>query len=144
MPLTRPDKEPAFVAVKPATAAGQDDAEQKLLKATFNLALETFRQRYDSFLSRPDSVEALLRSARALRDARLELAPAVDRQIEIRKEYLEFTEAMEGWCEIYALACPGQLPRLSMEEYKVARMARLEAELDLLRAQRKARPPATE
>jgi uncharacterized protein (TIGR03067 family) len=137
------ENEPVFVNVKPAAKADEDDAEQKLVKARFNLVLETFRQRYDEFNGERCSVEALTRSARQLQDARLDLAPTVDTQIEIRKQYLEFTKGIEGLCEIHATPCPGFLPRLSMEDYKLAQRARLDAEIDLLRAQRKAQPPAT-
>jgi RNA polymerase sigma factor (sigma-70 family) len=135
--------EPVFVNVKPAANADEDDAERKLVKARFNFLLETFRQRYDEFKMERCSVEALTRSARQLQDARLELAATVDKQIEIRKEYLAFTKEIEGVCEIHALPCAGYLPRLSMEDYKLAQVARLDAEIDLLRAQRKAQPSAT-
>jgi len=131
------------VSLKPTAGNSEDDAERKLVKARFNLALETFRQRYDGFMSQPASVEALTRSARALLDSRLELAATIEKQIEIRKEYLEFAKAIEELCETYAIPCPGQLPRLSMENYKLAQMARLDAEIDLLRAQRRAQAPAT-
>ena len=67
-------------------------------------------------------------------------APTIERQIEIRKEYLEFTKEIEELCEIYAIPCPGSLPRMSMEEYKLAQVARLDAEIDLLRARRKLEP----
>ena len=110
------------------------------MKARFNLVLETFRERYEEFNGERCSVEALTRCARQLQDARLELAPTIDKQIEIRKEYLEFTKEIEELCEIHATPCPGFLPRLSMADYKLAQMARLDAEIDLLRAQRKARP----
>jgi RNA polymerase sigma-70 factor (ECF subfamily) len=142
-PLASLEKEPAFVGVKPTIETPDDDAEQKLVKARFNLMLETFRQRYEGFMSQPASVESLTRSARALLDARLELAATTEKQIEIRKEFLEFAKAIEGLCEIYAIPCKGELPRLSMEEYKFAQMARLDAEIDLVRAKRKAQPPAT-
>ncbi len=135
--------EPVFVNVKPAAKADEDDAERKLVKARFNLVLETFRERHEEFNAERCSVEALMRSARQLHDARLDLASTIEEQIEIRKEYLEFTKAIEETCEIYAIPCPGFLPRLSMAEYKLAQAARLDAELDLLRAQRKAHPPAT-
>jgi len=45
-----PEKEPVFVTVKPAAIADDDDAERKLVKARFNLTLETLRQRYDEFI----------------------------------------------------------------------------------------------
>src|SRR5207245_9375609 len=131
-PLASFVKEPAFVNVKAAIEAAKDDEEQKLVQARFNLVLESFRQRYEDFLSNPGSVEALTRSARQLRDVRLDLAPTIERQIEIRKEYLEFTKEIEELCEIYAIPCPGSLPRMSMEEYKLAQVARLDAEIDLL------------
>ena len=94
-------------------------------------------------MANPGAVEALVRSARELQNARLELASTTDKQIEIRKEYLEFAKELEELCQAYAIPCQGQLPRLSMEEYKLAQMAHLDAEIELLRAHRKARPPAT-
>ena len=142
-PLASFVNEPAFVNVKPAMATADDDAEQKLVKARFNLTLETFGQRYGAFMANPGAVEALVRSARELQNARLELASTTDTQIEIRKEYLEFAKELEELCQAYAIPCQGQLPRLSMEEYKLAQMAHLDAEIELLRAHRKARPPAT-
>jgi hypothetical protein len=87
-------------------------------------------------------IESLTRAARKLHDARLELAATADQQIEFRKEYLAFTREIEGVCEIHATPCRGFLARLSTEDYKLAQEARLEAEIDLLRASRKGRPSA--
>ncbi len=137
----RPKKEPVFVTLKPAAGNSADDAERKLVKARFNLALEALMRRYDEFNGERGSVEALTRSARQLQDARLDLAVTIAEQIKCREEYLEFTRLIEELVQRDAMP-RGLLPRLSVDDYKLARMARLEAEIDLLRAQRKAGPAA--
>jgi uncharacterized protein (TIGR03067 family) len=138
---SRPAKDPVFVTLKPAAITDKDDAEQKLVKARFNLVLETFRQRYDEYLGDRCSVEALTRSARQLQAARLDLVATVKKQIELREEYLMFTKVLEKWVGHMAMpTCEGDLPRRSMEDYKFARLARIDAEIDLLRAKRTPRP----
>ena len=66
-------------------------------------------------------------------------------QVEFLEAILDHLQAgeyseIEELCEIYAIPCPGSLPRMSMEEYKLAQVARLDAEIDLLRARRKLEP----
>jgi DNA-directed RNA polymerase specialized sigma24 family protein len=92
--------------------------------------------------ARRGSVEALSRAARRLRDARLDLSPAAAEQLKCREDYLEFAKLIEFMVQRDAMPpCEGDLPRLSMEDYEIAQLARLDAEIDLLRARRKAQPP---
>jgi RNA polymerase sigma factor (sigma-70 family) len=140
-------KKPDWVSRTPMKASETDNDERKLLIARFNEALEELKERYAYLGGQSDpgdhgSVEELALAARRLLVTDLELNPKPADQSSLREKYLEFTKDVEEACRLHAYPCEGYLPRMTTAQARTAKYLRLEAELELLQAQRKAQAPA--
>jgi hypothetical protein len=141
-PPADPDEPPvvlklrAIVKANPLEPAKEDDDLRKLLKARYNVAVRGLQARLQEFEAGRSTVEALFAAFRNVHDSQLELCEKPADQIGTRELYFELAKVVEKIVEAQFEA-----KRIGAGALEDARYVRLDAEIQLLKAKRQARPP---
>jgi hypothetical protein len=125
-------KVPALLSAKPLSTTDQKDKLRRLVRERYNLALEEVRARYRRYQDEPNSsLELIFDALHRLRVAGVEAADTGRGRIEFLQRYVELTRYIEQGVE-QGVKAGG----LGGAERVRARYLRVDAELQLLRAQR--------
>jgi hypothetical protein len=129
---------PKILTTEPIKPGPGDDAVRKLIIARYNSALAGMHGRYIEFLAGRQGVttEVFARGADRLVTAGLALSDKPADQVAFREQILELMQVFEQMSEAQFKA--GRLP---ISDLEAARYHRIDAELHLLQAKRKANPP---
>jgi len=126
-------KMPRILTAKPIKTAENDDELRKLLIARYNAAVAEMQARYQQYQNDPSVTgEAFYGVARRLGEAGMELRDKPADQVSMCEELLELQKYFVKHAEAKFEA--GLIGRADLER---ARYQRIDAEIHLLRAQRK-------
>jgi hypothetical protein len=128
-----------LVKAKPLESAKDEDELRKLQKARYNSAVRGLGMKLQEFEAGRGTVEALVGSFRKVHDSKLELSPEPADQIGVREMRVELAKEVEKMVEVKI--AEGILQGSGLLED--VRYARLEAEIQLLKAKRQAQRPPT-
>lgn len=126
-------KLPAILTAKPRQPGEKDDDLRKLLVARYNAAVAEIAAFYRDFLKGRGTFETFVPAAQRLVESGIELSDTPAEQIALREQFLELAKEVEK----NQLACH-EAGRIPDSEVAQARYLRLDAEIRLLRAKRKA------
>jgi hypothetical protein len=130
---------PLFVADRKLDVNDQDDPHTKLLKQRYNAAQSELRGRYIFWLQSVGTVDKVFETAARVIAARLEVeSPAADR-LALLKEKVEFARVVEKQADVSRKNLRGAQRDIDL---MCATYFRLDAEVELLRAQRAAKQPS--
>lgn len=124
-------KRPGLLEAKPLKVSSTDDDLVKLLKLRHNAAAKELQIALMAYRHGTASSESAFGAARRVGHSRLELAKTADEKIAIRKELLELAKQIEE--QTRAMHEAAIVPAT---DYYRARYFRLDAEIELVRAQR--------
>jgi hypothetical protein len=129
-------KMPPFLNARPAKPAEGDDALRKLLKERYNVALDAARARYQEYLAgrQGHTDDQLFAACRVVLRAELELADKPAEQVAVREKFLTLAQEIEQIAEKMFEA--GRIP---ISDRDTARVHRLTAEIELLKARQQAK-----
>jgi len=131
-------KLPAYLDAKPAKPADGDDVLHKLLKERYNAALKAAGFRYRHYMAGTGNGQGQLFAAcRTLLEAELELVGKPAEQVAVREKFLALAKEVETMQEALF-----QAGRCSPADRELARVNRLTAEMELLKAMPQAKTPA--
>jgi hypothetical protein len=124
---------PAILKIKPLRPAPGDDELRKLLIARYNAAVAETRVHYRAFVAKRLTVADFADVARHVVDSGLELSDKPADQVALRGQFLQLAKEIERIEKERVDAGLDALPALLS-----ARYVRLDAEVQLLKAQRQA------
>jgi hypothetical protein len=127
------EKLPSIIASKPLNSAPGDDELRKLLIARYNAAVAEMAARFKEFQAGHCSLESMADAARHIVNSGLELSDKPAEQLELREKFLELEKEIEKIAQARFEA--GRIPPADLER---ARYERLDAEVQVLKAKRKA------
>jgi hypothetical protein len=127
---------PAILKVKALEPQPGDDELRKLLIARYNAAAAEMAARYKEFLAGKSIFEEMVDVGRRLVDSGLELSDKPAEQLALREKFFEL--ALEVEKVQNARFAAGRIGAADLES---ARYLRLDAEVQVLKAKRKATPP---
>jgi hypothetical protein len=126
-------KLPAILTAKPLQAGPGDDDLRKLLIARYNAAVAEAAGRIQEFQTGHCNLEAMAGVARRLVDSGLELRDKAADQVTLREQFLELAKEIEKIVQVRFEA-----GRISPADLELAHYERLDAEIQVLKARRKA------
>jgi hypothetical protein len=130
-------KLPRLLTAKPVEVTEERDEMRKLMRARYNAALEEVRGRYQQFLHGTGKVDSMFDAFRRLLASGVVAAESVKDQVEFLEQYVDLTRQVSG--SVHGQAKSGQI---SSAEAAQARYMHLDAQIQLLHAQRRlAGPP---
>ena len=127
------EKGPAVLSAKPLKIEAGDDELHKLLKERYNAAVAELQARCEEVRSGPGSTEKLFDAARKVLRSELAISDKPADRIAVRGKQLELEQAAEKMAIARFKA-----GKLSDADVAAARYLRLDAAVQLLRAQQKA------
>jgi hypothetical protein len=130
---------PAILKAKPRKSAAGDDELRKLVTARYNAAAAEMEIRLKEYLEGRVPLESMVDTARRVVESGLEVSDSAEEQQALREKFLELAVAIEKNQKTRVDA--GRISPGALEE---ARYLRLDAEVQLLRAKRKASPQRPE
>ena len=133
-PAGKEEKAPAVLRAEPLKIEAGDDELTKLLKARYNAAVAELQARSKALESGNGTVEDIFGAARKVLRSELALSDKPADRIAVREKYLELERAAEKVATIRF-----QAGKLSDADLAAARYSRLDAEVQLLKAKRKAK-----
>jgi hypothetical protein len=122
-----------YLDAKPLEPAAGDDAERKLLKERHNAAVRVTQARIQEFESGRGTLDAIVDAFRAVRDSRVALAAPPADGLPVLELYLGLLRDMEKVAEGRFNA-----RRIGPGDLDTARIARIDAELAVVRARKQA------
>jgi hypothetical protein len=134
-PAAGDEKLPAILSAKPLKPEPGDDELHKLLQERYNAAVAEMQDRYREFQAGRGTVEVFGETAQRLVRAGLELSDKPADRIALLTDYVALTKEIEKINQ--ARYDAGRIPHADLEQ---ARYQRLDAEIQLLHAKRKAKP----
>src|SRR5262245_4878369 len=124
---------PAILTLKPVKPAPGDDELRKLLIARYNAAVAEMEARVQEFRTGRGAVDDFLGVARRLLDSGLALSDNPAERLALREKFLAFAIELEKMQKARFEAA-----RIGPAELDSARYLRLDAEVQVLQAKRKA------
>jgi hypothetical protein len=124
---------PAILKAKPLKPGPGDDELRKLLIARYNTAVAEMAARYTEFLAGRTPMEDFVAVARRLVHSGVELSDKPADQLAFREQFLELAKEVER-----AQQARHEAGRISVADLESARYLRLDAEVEVLKAKRKA------
>jgi hypothetical protein len=134
---TASQKLPKLLAAKPTEISEERDELRKLTRARYNAALDEVRARYQQFQHGNGKLDPMLDSFRRLLASGVVAADSVKGQVEFLEQYVELTRQVSGI--VHGQEKSGHM---SMAEAAQARYMLLDAQIQLLHAQRRLAGPA--
>jgi hypothetical protein len=125
---------PALFDAKPLESATGDDDLRKLLKERYNAAVDMGRARFQEYVAGRGTLDILLEAGRYVLRAEVELNDKPADQVRVREKYLELTKEIEKINNARF-----QAGQLSLADKEQAHYVRVDAEIQLLKAKRKAK-----
>jgi hypothetical protein len=130
------EKRPKILTAQPIKPGPDDDELQKLLIARYNAAVDEMQHRFQEFIAGRGTMEIFGATAKRLVDAGAELNDKPAHQVKLREQLLELMQEIER-----INVARHEAGQLSGADLQAARYLRIDAEIQLLRAKRKANPP---
>jgi hypothetical protein len=134
---TTPQKLPKLLAAKPVDYTEERDELRKLTRARYNAALDEVRARYQQFMHGHGKLDPMLDAFRRLLASGVVAADSVKGQVEFLEQYVDLSRQVSSM--VHGQEKSGQM---SMAEAAQARYMLLDAQIQLLHAQRRLAGPA--
>jgi len=134
---TGQQKLPRLLTAKPVEIAEERDEMRKLMRARYNAALEEVRARYQQFLHGHGKLDPMLDAFRRLLASGVVAADTGKDQVEFLEQYVDLTRQVSN--NVHGQKKSGQF---SSAEAAQARYMYLDAQIQLLHAQRRLAGPA--
>jgi outer membrane protein TolC len=128
------EKMPAVLSAKPLKAEAGDDELRKLLKERYNAALEEMQARYAEFQAGRITLDMLHEAAQRVLDSQVALTDKPAEHVRIYEQQLELARDVERATQLHYDA-----GRKTIAELARARYVRLDVEIKLVVAKRKAK-----
>lgn len=124
---------PAILKAKSLKPAAGDDELRKLLIARYNAAVSEMEVRYAEFLAGKTGMDVFVDVAKRLVEAGVEVSDKPAEQLRFREDFLELAVEVERIQKVRFDAA-----RITKADLECARYLRLDAEIQVLKAKRKA------
>jgi len=131
-----PAKLPAIIMARPMKPASGDDELRRLLIDRYNAVVSEMQARYREFLAGRSAIDAFVDVAKRLVESGLEVYEKPAEQITLLEQFLELAKEAERIQKERLDA-----NRIGVQDYEYNRYLRLDAEIKLLRAKRRAMAP---
>jgi hypothetical protein len=130
-------KLPRLLTAKPVGSTEERDEMRKLMRARYHAALEEVRGRYQQFLHGNGKADSMFDAFRRLLASGVVAADTGKAQVEFLEQYVDLTRQVSNM--VSGQAKSGQI---SPAEAALARYMHLDAQIQLLHAQRRLAGPA--